>query len=103
MSYTTQIVDQETGAPVAGRLYTPYECAKVVNAQLEELGRPAGLPPQMFYNYVRQGTLSVIVVQDAKGKPQKLIKEDDLAAWFLGYIERKDQLAAKALAKITKA
>jgi hypothetical protein len=92
MSYTTTIVDTETGAPIDESLYTPYACAKVVNGQLEELGRPAGLPPQMFYNYIRQGMLATVVVD---GK--KLVRESVLATWLVGYLERKDKAAAKKM------
>lgn len=90
--YTATITDTETGAPIDERLYTIYACADVVNAQLEELGRPAGLPHQMFYNYVRQGMLATI---DVDGK--KYVRESVLATWFLGYIERKDKAAAKKM------
>lgn len=92
MSYTTQIVDTETGAPVGDTLYTPYACAKVVNEQLEALGRPAGLPSQMFYNYVRQEMLTTVEVD---GK--KLVRESVLATWLVGYLERKDKAAAKKM------
>lgn len=96
-SYTTAVIDTETGAPIDEPLYTPYACAKVVNRQLEELGRPAGLPPQMFYNYIRQSMLATV---DVDGK--KLVRESVLATWLVGYLERKDKAAAKKMTAATK-
>lgn len=98
MSYTTKIVDSETGAPIEDTLYTPYACAKVVNEQLEALGRPAGLPGQMFYNYVRQGMLATVEVDG-----RKFVRESVLAAWLVKYLERKDAAAAKKMTAASKA
>lgn len=90
MSYTTQVVNAETGAPVDFRLLTPYACAKVVNAELKEQGYDITLPPQMFYNYIRQGLLTTVEVD---GK--KLVSEVVLAAWLVKYLDRKAAQAAK--------
>jgi hypothetical protein len=103
MALTTRIVDTETGAPVEDALYTPYACAKVVNEQLTELGRPAGLPGQMFYNYVKQGMLATVEVELPSGKVQKLVKESVLATWLVGYLERKDKAAAKKMTAAAQA
>lgn len=98
MSYTTQIIDTETGAPVEGRLLTPYACAGVVNEELAEQGYDLTIRPQMFYNYVRQGLIETVEVDG-----QKLIHEVTLAAWLHGYLERKAKAAAKKMTTATKA
>lgn len=97
MSYTTQVIDTTTGAPVTDRLLTPYACAKVVNAELTVQGYDITLPPQMFYNYIRQGLLTTVEVD---GK--KLVSEITLAAWLHKYLERKAAAAAKKAAAVTK-
>lgn len=79
------------------RTLTPYGCAKVVNEQLEELGLPT-LPPQMFYNYVKQGYLESFVAADGKRK----VSELDLAKWFEAYLERKSATAARKAKAVTK-
>ncbi len=98
MALTTQVIDTETGAPVTDRLLTPYACADLVNEQLAELGYDITLPPQMFYNYIRQGMLTTVEVD---GK--KRVSESTLATWLVKYLERKSAAAAKKMVKAAKA
>lgn len=72
------------------RSLTPYACAKVVNAELRELGLPE-LRPQMFYNYVKDGRIASFIAADEKRK----VSELDLATWFEGYLGRKAAAAAR--------
>lgn len=69
------------------RTLTPYACAKVVNAELEELGLPT-IPPQMMYTYVNKGYIASFL-RDGK----KRVSELDLAKWFQGYVAKKQALA----------
>jgi hypothetical protein len=59
--------------------YTPYKAAKVVNAQLKDLGIEKVLPPQMFYTYVAKGFIP---------STDKMISEEDLRDWFLKYYNK---------------
>lgn len=103
MSYTTQIIDTATGAPLEGGLFTPYQCAKVVNEELANQGYEIVLPPQMFYNYIKQGSKSLpTVTVEIDGKTQKRVREVDLAVWLQGYLERKSATAAKLMKAVTK-
>lgn len=103
MALSIQVVDTETGAPVEGRLLTPYACADVVNTELAEQGYDITLPPQMFYNYIRQGMLATVDVELPSGKKQKLVSEVVLAQWLHGYLERKAKQAAKKMQAAAKA
>lgn len=103
MTITTTLTDSETGAPIDEPLYTAYACAKVVNAQLAEMGLDIVLPGQMFYNYVKQDMLATVDVKGTNGKTQKLVKESTLAEWLVKYLERKAKAAAKKATKIAQA
>jgi hypothetical protein len=61
-------------------LYTPYECAAVVNTWLKQLEVAKELAPQMFYNYVSKGYI-VSEVHNEK----KFVSAENLAEWFKGY------------------
>jgi hypothetical protein len=62
---------------------SPYAAAKVVNAQLAELGIEKVLPPQMFYTYVKKNYIKSVLV-DGKKK----VTHTALAEWFVGYVNK---------------
>jgi len=78
--------------------YTPYGAAKLVNAELQELGHDT-IPPQMVYQYVAKGYIKSFLNADGKRK----VNESDLAEWFVGYLQKKaDRAAKKATAAASK-
>jgi len=66
-------------------LLSPYQCAKVVNAQLKDLGIEKVLPPQMFYTYTSP-TKNYIASVTVDGK--RKVSRDVLAAWFVSYVNK---------------
>ena len=102
MTLTTRIIDAETGAPIEGRIFTPYAAAGVVNAELADKGYDITIRPQMFYNYIRQGMLATVSVEGTNGKVQKMVREDVLAEWLSGYLARAATRAAKKMQAATK-
>jgi hypothetical protein len=70
--------------------YTAYGAAKLVNAELQELGHDT-IPPQMVYQYVSKGYIKSFT--NAAGK--RVVNESDLATWFVDYLNKKAARAAK--------
>lgn len=64
---------------------SPYACAKVVNAELKNLGIEKVLPPQMFYTYVKKGSIP---------STDKKVALEDLQTWFVAYVQK--NFASKA-------
>jgi hypothetical protein len=65
---------------VTADVYTPYAAIKVVNGIIAAMGIERVLPPQMGYNYNRNGMLG------AKGS--KSVTADELKAWAVKYITK---------------
>jgi len=64
-------------------LYTPYECAKVCNTWLKDLGTEKTLTPQMFYNYTKKNYIEYVIIED-----KKYVEGTQLAKWFQGYYNK---------------
>ena len=79
-----------TSTDTTPRTFTAYAAAKLVNAELEQLGLPV-IPAQMVYNYVSKGYIKSTVNTEGK----KVVSEADLATWFVGYVQKKADKAAK--------
>jgi len=62
--------------------FTPYAVAKVVNAALEEAGVERRIPPQMMYNYARNG----LIVKGEKGR--KEYTRDEVRAFVSAYVTK---------------
>jgi hypothetical protein len=62
------------------KFYTPYECATIVNVWFEEKDVDRTVPPQMMYNYVKNGR---IATTELDGK--KFVSETDLSEWFVKF------------------
>jgi hypothetical protein len=60
--------------------YTAYAVHTLVNQILSELGVDTSVPPQMMYNYTRNG----LIAKRTKGVPAKEIRysADEVAAWL---------------------
>lgn len=67
----------------ANLLYTPYECAAVVNAWFLEKGIERTLPPQMFYTYTKKEYIESILVE---GKVY--VELNELQKWFVRYTQK---------------
>lgn len=64
-------------------LYTPYQCAKIVNEWLSELEISKVIPPQMMYTYTKK---NMIVSTEIEGK--KFVSLEDLENWFRKYVNK---------------
>lgn len=64
--------------------YSPYQCAKVVNAQLQEQGIEKVLPPQMFYTYTKKEYIKSFT--DSNNKVR--VRHEDLVQWYTKYIDK---------------
>lgn len=71
-----------TSTPTSA-LLTPYKAAKEVNAQLLEMNIDKVIPAQMIYTYVKKGYITSTLVGE-----KRMIAPEDLAAWFVIYVER---------------
>jgi hypothetical protein len=76
-------------------MLTGYQLHKVVNHKLEECGFDS-IPPQMIYNYMKNGMIPFQVVD---GK--KLIEVDDAREWIAKYINKKRQ-GSNSMAELLK-
>ena|SRR2546423_864950 len=83
-------------------LYTPYQCAKLVNKWFEEKEIDKTLPPQMFYTYVNKGYIKSQPV-DRGTRTFQMVSAENLATWFAGYLEKQERLATEKAAKLQKA
>ena len=61
--------------------FTPYAAAKLVNAQLKDMGIDKKLPAQMFYTYTAKGYITSTLGPDGK----RTITQEALTDWFIKY------------------
>lgn len=69
---------------MSNTLYSPYQCATLVNAQLRDLGIEKKLPPQMFYTYTNKGYIASQRDENNKVK----VSHEALTQWFTKYIAK---------------
>jgi hypothetical protein len=89
--------DEIANVDSANTLFTPYQCATVVNAWLQEKGIVKELPPQMFYTYVKKGYIASLYVDD-----KRFVELETLQNWFVAYV-RKNVLKQVSALKIPSA
>lgn len=69
---------------MSNTMYSPYQCAKVVNDQLHTMGIEKKLPPQMFYTYTSKG-----FIPSHKDENNKVrVNHEDLVQWFTKYVNK---------------
>jgi hypothetical protein len=84
----TDEVTQTPATPAPTGPVTPYQAAKLVNAELAKRGVEKTLPPQMFYNYTaaKLNAGKNPMIPATKDENNKVwIEQADLAVWFEKY------------------
>jgi hypothetical protein len=72
---------------------TGYKAAAMLNAKLASLGLPATVPPQMLYNYIRDGRIPSVVVDG-----QRVLTRRQALAWIRKHVKGSQARAAEARA-----
>lgn len=64
---------------------SPYVAAKIVNTMLKNVGINTTIPPQMMYNYVKNGILKSYVASDGR----TYVERERFTEWSEAYVAKK--------------